>query len=90
MISFALKGSKSSALQLIENTKLIGLYISLGGVHSCIEHAQSMSHSMVNHEHKKTSKMDDSHQDLIRLSIGIEMKEDLINDLDQALKKVSN
>jgi Cystathionine beta-lyases/cystathionine gamma-synthases len=89
VISFSLKGSKSSAIQLIENTQLIGLFVSLGGIHSCIEHAQSMSHSMVNHEHKKISQMDNTTEDLIRLSIGIEKTEDIINDLDQALKKVS-
>ncbi len=88
VISFALKGSKSSAIQLIENTRLIGLFVSLGGIHSCIEHAQSMSHSMVDHEHKKASQMDNSPEDLIRLSIGIEKREDIIDDLDQALKKV--
>lgn len=89
VISFALKGPKSSAVQLIENTRLIGLFVSLGGIHSCIEHAQSMSHSMINQEHKKNSQMDNVSEDLIRLSIGIENKEDIINDLDQALKKVS-
>lgn len=90
VISFSLKGPKSSAIQLIENTKLVGLFVSLGGVHSCIEHAQSMSHSMVNYEHKKASQMDGAPEDLLRLSIGIEKKEDIIADLDQALSKVSN
>jgi len=88
VISFSLKEGQGSAIQLIQNTNLVGLFVSLGGLHSCIEHAESMSHSMVTQDHKKVSQIDHAPDDLIRLSIGVEKTKDIIDDLDQALEKL--
>ena len=84
VVSFSLKGGKEEAIELLQRVELIGLYVSLGGVHSCIEHAQSMSHSMVTKEHQEAANNGEHSEDLIRLSVGIENLQDLISDLRQA------
>ena len=85
VISFSIKGGKEAAIRLLESVRTIGLYVSLGGVHSCIEHAQSMSHSMVTQEHKNAFQSPQE-PELIRLSIGLENVHDLIADLTFGLK----
>jgi len=86
MISFGLKGGFDAAKILMNNLHLALLAVSLGGIETLIQHPASMTHSKVSAEDKIKAGITD---DLIRLSIGIEDIEDLRNDLDQALKKVS-
>ena len=85
VVCFCFKNGKEAAIALLEKVELIGLYVSLGGVNSCIEHAESMSHSMVTAEHKELSSSDIASADLIRLSVGIEDCRDLIADLEKGL-----
>lgn len=83
MISFTLKGNKlEDALELVRKTKLFTLAESLGGVESLIGHPASMTHASIPKEEREKTGVIDS---LIRLSVGIEDVEDLINDLQQAL-----
>ncbi len=93
VITFSLKGGNSSAIQLLEKTKIIILAVSLGDVKSSIEHAQSMSHSMLNvMDISKVCNLFNQlkpEDNLIRLSIGIEDVDDLIEDLNQALNSIS-
>lgn len=86
MLSFTLKDdSVEKATKLMESVELFSLAESLGGVESLINHPASMTHASVPHEERIKTGLVDS---LIRLSIGIEDAEDLIADLEQALKKV--
>lgn len=83
MISFSLKGNRfEEAKAILSKTRLFALAESLGGVESLIGHPASMTHASIPKEEREKSGVVDS---LIRLSVGIEDVEDLINDLQQAL-----
>jgi cystathionine beta-lyase len=83
MVSFTTKGnSYSEAIKFIERLKVFTLAESLGGVESLAGHSASMTHGSIPKEEREKVGVVDS---LIRLSVGIEDKEDLINDLEQAL-----
>jgi cystathionine beta-lyase len=69
----------------MESFELFSLAESLGGVESLVNHPASMTHASVPLEERLKNGLTDS---LIRLSIGIEDGEDLIDDLTQALSKV--
>jgi methionine-gamma-lyase len=68
-----------------QSTQLALLAVSLGGVETLIEHAASMSHSLLNDDQLQTAGIPPG---LIRLSVGIEDPADLIADLRQALEQV--
>lgn len=85
MISFGLKGGFEAGKKLMDNVHLAILAVSLGGVESLIQHPASMTHAGVSKENKLKAGITD---DLVRLSIGIEDVNDIINDLKQALEKV--
>jgi cystathionine beta-lyase/cystathionine gamma-synthase len=83
MISFVLKDdSVEAARKLLSATKLFALAESLGGVESLINHPASMTHASIPREERIKNGLSDA---LIRLSVGIEDAEDLINDLEQAI-----
>lgn len=83
MISFTLKDdSMEAALKVLSGTKLFSLAESLGGVESLIGHPASMTHASIPKEERVKNGLVDS---LIRLSVGIEDVEDLIEDLKQAI-----
>ncbi len=85
MISFTLKGNKiEEALEIVSRVKLFSLAESLGGVESLIGHPATMTHASIPKKLREESGVVDS---LIRLSVGIEDAEDLIEDLAQALSK---
>jgi cystathionine beta-lyase len=85
MLSFTLKDdSVEKATRLMESVRVFSLAESLGGVESLINHPASMTHASIPKEERIKNGLVDS---LIRLSIGIEDSEDLIADLEQALKK---
>jgi len=79
MLSVRLGGGEEAALRLCKSTRLFTLAESLGGVESLIEHPARMTHASV------TGTALEVPSDLVRLSVGIEAVEDLIDDLDQAL-----
>ena len=83
MISFTLKDeSEQAARKLMSSTKLFALAESLGGVESLINHPASMTHASIPREERIKNGLSDS---LIRLSVGIEDSDDLVQDLQQAL-----
>ena len=83
MLSFTLEGDKmDDALKVMSGTKLFSLAESLGGVESLIGHPASMTHASIPKEEREKSGLKDT---LIRLSVGVEDVEDLLQDLDQAL-----
>ena len=86
MLSFTLKDdSQEKATLLMESVSLFTLAESLGGVESLINHPASMTHASIPKEERIKNGLSDS---LIRLSVGIEDNEDLIDDLSSALEKV--
>lgn len=80
MISFILKGGREAAIKVVENTKIFTLAESLGGVESLIEVPAVMTHLSVAGSQLEVD------PGLVRLSVGIENKDDLIEDLRQALE----
>jgi cystathionine beta-lyase len=85
MLSFTLKGdSVDQATRLMEKVKVFSLAESLGGVESLINHPASMTHASIPREERIRNGLSDS---LMRLSIGIEDAEDLMEDLSQAIEK---
>ncbi|MBI4645138.1 MAG: aminotransferase class I/II-fold pyridoxal phosphate-dependent enzyme, partial [Bacteroidia bacterium] len=86
IISFGLEGGYNAAKILLNNVNLALLGVSLGGVETLIQHPASMTHAKVSYQAKLKSGITD---DLIRLSVGIEDVEDIIEDLANALKKIN-
>lgn len=86
MVSFDIKSeSEADARTVLSNTHLFGLAESLGGVESLLGHPASMTHGSIPKEERLKIGLTDS---LIRLSVGIEDIEDLINDLSNAFDKI--
>jgi cystathionine beta-lyase/cystathionine gamma-synthase len=83
MVSFTLKNDDmQAATKILSSTKLFALAESLGGVESLIGHPASMTHASIPREERLKTGLLDS---LIRLSVGVEDADDLIEDLMQAL-----
>jgi len=84
MLSFGLKDDNiEAANKVLSNTHIFALAESLGGVESLSGHPASMTHASIPREERLKSGVTDS---LIRLSVGVEDVDDLINDLAQALE----
>jgi cystathionine gamma-lyase len=83
MITAILKGDLSSARRFLERCELFSLAESLGGVESLIEHPAIMTHASVPAEQRAMLGISDT---LIRLSVGVEDVDDLIDDLAQAFE----
>lgn len=85
MLSFTLAGeSEAEARDVVSRTRIMTLAESLGGVETLIEHVVSMTHGSIPPAERARAGLSDG---LIRISAGIEDAEDLIEDLDQALRK---
>jgi cystathionine beta-lyase/cystathionine gamma-synthase len=83
MISFVLKDeSEENTKRVLSSTHLFSLAESLGGVESLINHPATMTHASIPREERIKNGLSDS---LIRLSVGIEDADDLINDLNNAI-----
>jgi cystathionine beta-lyase len=84
MVSFTFKsGKREDAVKFLENIKVFTLAESLGGVESLANHPSSMTHASIPAEKRAELGITD---DLIRLSVGIEDAEDLLEDLENAFK----
>ncbi len=83
MISILLKGDLAKARRFLETVKIFALAESLGGVESLIEHPAIMTHASVPKENRERLGILDN---FVRISVGIEEVDDLIADLDAALK----
>lgn len=88
IVSFTLKeDTEEAAVQLVTQTKLFKLAESLGGIKSLVSHPANMTHKSIPAEKRRAAGVQDS---LIRLSIGLEDAEDLINDLDQTFRAIAH
>jgi cystathionine gamma-lyase len=82
MVSLTLRGGAEAAYAAVQKTRVFSFAESLGGVESLITHPATMTHAAIPKEKREARGVTDG---LVRLSVGIEDKEDLIADLDQAL-----
>lgn len=85
IISFELKGGYEAGEKLLNNLELISLAVSLGSVDSLIQHPASMTHAAVPPEERVKACITDG---LVRLSVGIEDVEDIIEDLEKGFRHV--
>ena len=85
MLSFEAAGGFEAAKTIVQSTKLFQLAVSLGAAESLIEQPASMSHASYDRDARLAHGITDG---LIRLSVGLEAFEDLLDDLDQALARV--
>lgn len=83
MITFFIKGGIKESRRFLEKVKIFSLAESLGGIESLVDHPAIMTHASIP---KKTRAELGISDNLIRLSVGIEHIDDLIKDLEQALK----
>lgn len=85
MITIELEGGMEAGKIMMNSVKLFQLAVSLGGVESLIQHPASMTHFSMGKEARLAGGITDG---LVRISVGIENVNDLIADLDSALKEV--
>jgi len=86
MICFGVKSGLEGGISVMNSVRLITLAVSLGGVESLIEHPASMTHASVPSEEREQAGISD---DLVRLSVGCEDFEDLRDDLNHALNRIT-
>ena len=84
VISFGLKGGRAAAEKMMDQLKLAAIVTHVADARSCVLHPASHTHRQLSEEQLRDAGIA---PDLIRLSIGIEDVEDIINDLKQALDK---
>ena len=82
MVSLELKGEIDTVSKFLRRLKVFSLAESLGGVASLAEHPATMTHASMPKEHREKVGITDG---IVRLSIGLENVDDLIEDLEQAL-----
>merc|ERR1719160_2192680 len=84
LFTFSCKGGFTAAQVLVDSVQMISLVANLGDTRTLIAHPASMMHSQLTEEQQRAAGADPS---IIRMTIGIEDAKDIINDLNQALKK---
>ncbi len=83
IVGFGIRGDKEAGKRLIENVKLFSHLANIGDTKSLIIHPASTTHQQLTKQEQEATGVT---EDFIRLSIGIEDAQDIIEDLDQALK----
>ncbi|PEY26275.1 methionine gamma-lyase [Bacillus anthracis] len=86
VISFSIKGGKEETQAFINDLHFITIAVSLGDTETLIQHPATMTHAAIPTELRQEMGIYDN---LIRLSVGLESWEDIVSDLEQALKKIS-
>ena len=85
MISFELVGTIKEVIKFLDSVRLCSLAVSLGAVETLIQAPALMTHSHLSKEEKSKAGISNT---LIRISVGIEDIQDIIQDLSQALEKI--
>merc|ERR1719265_2898710 len=83
LFTFSVKGGFEAAKKVVNNVKMISLVANLGDVRTLVAHPASMMHRQLSEEQQREAGAD---PEVIRLTIGIEDAQDIINDLNQALE----
>lgn len=82
VISFGLKGSREEAIEFMDRLKFISIVTHVADARTCVLHPASHTHRQLTDEQLREAGVA---PDLVRLSVGIEDVDDIINDLQQAL-----
>ena len=85
MVSFEIFGKFAEAHHVLRSVKLFALAESLGGVESLIDHPKSMTHASMDPRRREEAGISDT---LIRLSVGLENIDDILDDLGNALNTI--
>jgi methionine-gamma-lyase len=85
VIAFEVKGGIEEGKKVINSTELCKIAVSLGDAETLIQHPASMTHSPYTKEEREIAGISDG---LIRVAVGLENVEDIINDLEKALKSI--
>jgi len=83
LVTFGVKGGRAAGRRLIDNVKLFSLLANLGDARSLIIHPASTTHQQLSPEEQQATGVTD---DLVRLSVGLEHIDDIVADLDRALR----
>lgn len=84
-MAFGLKGNRDTAIKFMDSLEMICIVTHVADARSCVLHPASHTHRQLSDEQLKEAGIA---PDLIRLSVGIEDCEDIINDIRQALDKI--
>ena len=84
MLSFEIKGGNAAGVRFVESVEVATLAVSLGGTETLVQHPASMTHGPLTDEERAVSGISEG---LIRVSVGLEHVDDLIEDFGRALKK---
>ena len=85
MLTFGIKGDVASGARFIDSLKLLSHLANVGDAKSLVIHPASTTHAQLNEEEQKAAGVT---PDMIRISVGLENADDLIDDLSQALDRV--
>jgi cystathionine beta-lyase/cystathionine gamma-synthase len=85
VLAFEVRGGVEGGMRLCDSLELVWIATSLGGAHSLVGHAASTTHRQMDPEARRAAGIADG---LVRLSVGLEDVDDIIEDLDGALEKV--
>ena len=85
MVSFEVKGGKAAGMKFVNALKMCTIAVSLGDAETLVEHPASMTHSPYTPEELKEAGIPEG---LVRVSAGLENKEDLLHDIEQALAQI--
>jgi len=86
MLSFELTGGYRAGKKFVESVDVATLAVSLGGAETLVQHPASMTHGPLTDEERRVSGITDG---LVRVSVGLEDSEDLIEDFDRAIRAAS-
>lgn len=86
MLSFELRGDEASLRAFLDGLRCFSLAESLGGVESLVAHPATMTHAAMDAEARRAAGISDN---LLRLSVGIEGREDLLRDLEAGLQRAT-
>jgi len=87
MLSFELNGGHRAGRRFVESVQVATLAVSLGGTETLVQHPVSMTHGPLTESERVTSGISEG---LVRVSVGLEETDDLIEDFDQAIRKASH
>lgn len=85
MIAFEVKGGKEAGMKLVNSLKMCTIAVSLGDAETLVEHPASMTHSTYNAEELEAAGIP---QGLVRVSVGLENVQDIIDDFKQAFEQI--
>ncbi len=85
MIAFGLKGTRETAIQWMDSLEMINIVTHVADARTCVLHPASHTHRQLSDEQLREAGVA---PDLIRLSVGIEDVDDILDDIRQALEKI--